>query len=261
MACRSPWCSGGLPISFLEKTKYNIGLYVQDRWTVKRATLNVGVRSDFFNAFAEPQSLSAGPFVPAREFPGVYDVPNWKDLSPRLGVSYDLFGNGRTALKANLGRFPTQSGVNAFTRLADPMNSTVNSVSRTWTDFNGNFVPDCDLASPLANAECGPMQNLNFGKSVPTTRYAKDVSEGFGVRTYNWEGSVGVQHELMSGLSVNGVVQPPLVRQLPGHAERAGVERRLLARTASRCRSTPGSRAAAATSCAGSTTSASPSRA
>jgi hypothetical protein len=187
----------GIPISFLEKNKYNIGLYVQDRWTVNRATLNVGVRSDFFNAFAEPQSLSAGPFVPAREFPGVYDVPNWKDLSPRLGVSYDLFGN-------NLGRFPVASGVQAFTRLADPMNSTVNSVSRTWSDLNGNFAPDCDLVSPLENAECGPMQNLNFGKSVPTTRYAKDVSEGFGVRTYNWEGSVGVQHELLSGLSVNG---------------------------------------------------------
>ncbi len=100
----------GTPISYHEKIKYNIGLYAQDRWTVNRVTLNLGVRSDFFNAFVEPQSLPAGPFVPAREFPGVYDVPNWKDVSPRLGVSYDLFGDGRTAIKANLGRFPLAVG-------------------------------------------------------------------------------------------------------------------------------------------------------
>ena len=105
-ACRCRCVQWGTPISYLEKIKYNIGLYAQDRWTVNRATINLGVRADFFNAFVEPQSLPAGPFVPAREFPGVYDVPNWKDVSPRLGVSYDVFGDGKTAIKANLGRLP-----------------------------------------------------------------------------------------------------------------------------------------------------------
>ncbi len=193
----------GTPISYYEKIKYNIGLYAQDRWTFNRATINLGVRADFFNAFVEPQSLPAGVFVPARDFPGVYDVPNWQDVSPRLGVSYDVFGDGKTAIKANLGRFPLASGIPNFTRLANPMSTTVNSVSRTWTDLNGNFAPDCDLTSQLENDECGQMQNLNFGKSIPSTRYAPDVSEGYGVRAYNWEGSASIQHEFASGLSVN----------------------------------------------------------
>ncbi len=83
------------------------------------------------------------------------------------------------------------------------MATTVNSVSRTWNDINGNFLPDCNLNNQFANLECGQMQNLNFGKSVPVTRYAEDVSEGFGVRAYNWESAVSLQHELVTGLSLN----------------------------------------------------------
>jgi hypothetical protein len=191
------------PIVYREKTKYNIGLYAQDRWTIGQATLNLGVRADFFNAYAEPQSLSAGPFVGPRDFPGIYNVPNWQDLSPRLGFAYDLFGDGRTAIKGNLGGFPLASGIQRFTRPVNPMAASVNNVNRTWTDTNGNFVPDCVLVDRFANGECGQMQNLNFGLTVPRTRYADDVSEGFGVRAYNWEGAVGVQHELASAVSVN----------------------------------------------------------
>jgi hypothetical protein len=190
------------PIVYREKVKYNVGLYAQDKWTTGKATLNLGVRADFFNAYAEPQSLEAGPFVPAREFPGVYDVPNWKDVSPRLGVAYDLFGNGRTAIKGNFGGFPLASGITRFTRPVNPMQSSVNNVNRSWADANGNYSPDCDLTNRFANGECGQMQNLNFGLNVPRTRYADDVSEGFAVRSYNWEGSVGIQHELYPGMSV-----------------------------------------------------------
>jgi hypothetical protein len=191
------------PISYREKVKYNLGLYVQDRWTVNRMTLNVGVRNDYLNAFVEPQTLPAGPFVPARNFPGVYNTPNWKDISPRLGLSYDVFGNGKTAVKTNLGRFMIGEGVITFTRLVNPVTATVPNVTRTWHDDNRDFVPDCDLANPLANGECEQMQNLNFGKTVPATRYADDVSRGFGVRSDNWEASASIQHEFRTGMSVN----------------------------------------------------------
>jgi len=191
------------PISYREKVKYNLGLYAQDKWTVKRVTLNVGVRSDFFNAYIQPQSLPAGPFVPARNFLGVSDMPNWKDISPRLGMSYDLFGNGKTAVKANLGRFMVGAGLTTFTRLANPVSASVNSVMRTWHDDNHDFIPDCDLTNPLANQECERLQNPNFGKTVPVTRYADDVSQGFGVRSDDWEASTSIQHEFVRGMSVN----------------------------------------------------------
>jgi tetratricopeptide (TPR) repeat protein len=63
--------------------------------------------------------------------------------------------------------------------------------------------PDCDLVNRSQNGECGQMQNLNFGLNVPTTHYTDELRDGFGVRPYNWESTIGVQHELTPGVSVN----------------------------------------------------------
>jgi hypothetical protein len=93
------------PATFAERVNYNIGLYAQDQWTVKRLTLNLGVRADFLNSQVGAQHLPAGLLIGERDFPAIESVPNWSDLSPRLGVAYDPFGNGRTALKATLARY------------------------------------------------------------------------------------------------------------------------------------------------------------
>jgi hypothetical protein len=77
------------------------------------------------------------------------------------------------------------------------------NATRTWTDLNGNFSPDCDLRNFGANGECGALDNRNFGSVAVNTRYASDVIEGFGNRPYNWQGSVSIQHELRPGMAVN----------------------------------------------------------
>jgi len=131
-------------------------------------------------------------------------VPNWKDLNPRLGASYDLFGDGRTALKVTLGRYvePTGTGIPTAN---NPIVTAVNSVNRTWNDANRNYIPDCDLRNPAANGECGAFDNQNFGNNNPAaTRYADDVLRGFGVRNYLWDISTEVQHQLRPGVSVTG---------------------------------------------------------
>jgi hypothetical protein len=40
------------------------------------------------------------------EAPAVNNVPHFRNLSPRVGFAYDLFGTGRTAVKASLGHYP-----------------------------------------------------------------------------------------------------------------------------------------------------------
>lgn len=82
-----------------------------------------------------------------------------------------------------------------------PAGQIVTSASRSWTDSNGNFIPDCDLLNLTLNDECGPISNARFGQAVPGTRLADDVLKG--VRQYNWQASASVQHEVMPGLSVN----------------------------------------------------------
>jgi hypothetical protein len=121
-----------------------------------------------------------------------------------VGASYNLFGIGRTALKASFGRYDGKESV-SVAQFNNPITTSVNSVNRTWTDANGNLIPDCNLRDFAANGECGLIDNLNFGKSNPAAvRFADDMIRGFGKRDYLWDFGAEVQHELRSGTSVNG---------------------------------------------------------
>jgi hypothetical protein len=182
------------PLTLDAVLKANMGIFAQDQWTIRRVTLNLGVRFDYLNAYVPEQRITHGPNVPLRDvhFAKVENVPNWKDISPRLGLSYDLFGTGRTAVKLSAGRYMEAPNLTAFTRLADPAASIVNSATRPWTDINRDFVPQPN--------ELGAISNVNFGNSVITQRYDGDVLTN---RGDNWEFSTSVQHEVASNVSVN----------------------------------------------------------
>jgi len=117
-------------------------------------------------------------------------VPNFNDLSPRLGVAYDLFGNGKTALKATLSRYVQTSTV-GFARLLNPLTTSVNNTTRPWTaDANGDGIPQA--------SELGALANNAFGQVNIATKYNPETYQGFDNRRNNWEVSATVSHELMS---------------------------------------------------------------
>ena len=187
-----------------------LGFFAQDQWTIDRVTLTGGIRYDTFNATATAQHFAAGHFVAERNFPEVKNVPDWKNLNPRLGVAYDVFGNGRTALKASWGRYVLGTSATGDNGLAldMPILNQALQADRTWNDANGNYVPDCVLgpAVPGANGECGPLSDLAFGQireANANQRYAQDVLSGLqDAQEYLWRGSVSLEHELQPGLRV-----------------------------------------------------------
>jgi hypothetical protein len=117
-----------------------------------------------------------------------------------VGAAYDLFGTGKTALKAALGRYPARNtgvGVNL------PVSNQPTSTTISWTDANGNFVPDCNLRNPLANGECGAWSDRTFGQvREGNTRFADDARGGFNLENYNWQGNVSVQHQLRANMGL-----------------------------------------------------------
>ena len=174
----------------------NLGLFAQDQWTIHRVTVNAGVRFDYLRATVPAQHIGPGPQVPTRnaDFPEISDVPNWKNTSPRLGVSYDLFGNGKTAVKASIGRYMEAPNLTTITRVADPAAAIAGAsgVARVWTDGNHDFIPQPN--------ELGPVANTAFGTSVPNQAYGPDVMT---TRGYNWEWTASIQHQLVPRVSVN----------------------------------------------------------
>jgi hypothetical protein len=176
------------------------GAFLQDQWTVGRLTLNAGVRYEHFEAYVREITVPAGPFVGARTFPEVRDLPNFHDIAPRAGVSYDLFGTGKTALKASWGRYVAGQGGGDANALS-PANTIFTSTDRLWND-NGNFIPDCNLSNLQANGECSAVTNLAFGQARPTTTWAESARTGWGVREYNYQYSATLQHELLTGVGI-----------------------------------------------------------
>ncbi|MBI4887906.1 MAG: TonB-dependent receptor [Acidobacteria bacterium] len=178
--------------AFQRMMAQNIGLYAQDQWTVKRLTLNLGLRYDSYSGYAREVNTPAGPFVPERHFDKTGDLTSLKDINPRMGAAYDLFGNGRTAVKAFFGRFIVGLAGDVPSQ---PAAAVVANATRTWTDRNGDFVPQ--------ESELGPLSNSRFGSPRPEALTVDDdVRFGWGNRAYTWQGILSIDHEIVPGFGV-----------------------------------------------------------
>jgi hypothetical protein len=156
------------PGTYKTNLDYDAGIFAQDRWTTKRLTVTGAIRLDLQKESYDPSSLGPTQWLPNRAnqvIPGA-DVVNWKDVNPRLGVAYDLFGDGKTALKASAAR-----GV------------------------------DCNFLNPAPNGECLGWVTPTFGSAIPLTRQDPATLDGWNKRPWNWEFSVGVQQQVLPRLS------------------------------------------------------------
>ena len=172
-----------------ERIKYDLGLYVQDSWTMNRLTLNPGLRMEFFNTYIPQEGAPPGRFVPLREYGPIYDLPNWKDpWVPRLGGVYDLTGDGKTAIKGHVGKYMTAFSTVGFAQVYNPLRQETDR--RNWTDTNRD-----DVAQ---NSEIGAI-NTPFNTTGALNRVPDPNIE----RPYQWEYSVGAQRELVRGVSVS----------------------------------------------------------
>ncbi len=176
------------PVRSNEYLSGNLGMFVQDAWTMRRMTINMGLRMEKFSARINNQTAGAGRFAPERTFAEVKGLPDWFDLAPRLGVSYDLFGNARTAVKATFGKYMAGQ-TTGFPARYNPLQLA--NDTRTWRDTNGD-----NIAQEI---EIGPSNNAAFGLPVQTLRPDADFK-----REYDLEYTASIQHQVGQGLSFTG---------------------------------------------------------
>jgi len=192
-------------------------MFVQDSWTKNRLTVQAALRYDHSSSFSPADhngTTTTTKLNPtAITFDQTASVDAFNDLTPRFGVAYDVFGNGKTALKFNMGHYLVSATNDGRYTTNNPANRAVSSVDRGWTDNDGDKVVDCDLLNFAAQGPatgqvdtCAALtgNNLNFGKlGNATTTTNPDLLSGWGARPNDWQYNVTVQQQIIPRVSVD----------------------------------------------------------
>jgi hypothetical protein len=164
----------------------NGALYIQDSWRLGRFTLNPGLRYERFVMSIPAQSAPAGTWVPARDFAAQNDIVNWNTVSPRLGFSWDVFGNGETAVKGGVSRYDRLEGIT----IIQPLNlRNIAFQTCPWTDTNNDLVAQ---TSEIAMAKCTGSLQPTLGNVDPGLK-----------RPHQWEYTAMVQRQVGRSTSVS----------------------------------------------------------
>ena len=191
------------PIAVRIRQNADIGIFVTDTWHYKRLALTAGLRFEYEKSAVLPSAIPGGRFVGARSFNQVdcttiKGLGCWKTFSPRIGGVYDLFGDGKTVVKASFGQYNIPQVTGYLTNF-NPMSLVTES--RSWTDkdlgganlaTNGDGIPQDNEIGP-GSASFGlpsstPKLDPNFKREYArqfSAGFTRQIKPGYGV-SFNW---------------------------------------------------------------------------
>jgi hypothetical protein len=192
------------------------GFYVQDSWKMGgRVVVNLGLRYDIYHAWVPEQSKAAGQFGPpwdptkspetgvSQTLPRT-EAGSWHNPAPRVGLVWDIFGRGKTVLKASYGRYNWTPGDD----FATPFNLNTGTITTyKWTPTTGAggctealaLKALCDYVPGSVNLDPnGPnFQSVSASSgTLPNTQLNPDLKEQY---TNNYQ--MFVEHEIQPNFS------------------------------------------------------------
>jgi hypothetical protein len=215
-------------------------VYAQDQWTLGRFTLNGAIRYDYANSHYLPTCVGPDIYVATRYCTNEADGVSFHDVTPRWSAAWDVFGDGKTAIKWNMGKYLAAAGFQDVFNGANAARRTQNTLTRNWSDTDGDRIVDCDWRNQLAHTNLGDtcgatnggaqtfrrfgrdplsldeagdaigLQTSHCGRSetgIPQAvldycgRSGQNLLDGWGKRRSEWQFGLGVQRELIPRLS------------------------------------------------------------
>ena len=190
--------------SITEYMLYTQAIYLQDTFTVQRFTLNLGLRWDRQDNEALESEVPGHPFLanwlPAVGFAGADSGVVWNNISPRLGVNYDVFGTGKTVAKSSFAVYYGQMAPGTGVSALNPV--TAASIRFPWADLNGDsLVQVGELTQGRANV-------LSFSGNYNPDNPAFLGTSGSvdsGVKNDRTrEFIIGIDHEVFRNFAIGG---------------------------------------------------------
>jgi hypothetical protein len=222
--CNAPPCANNVtifnsPIE-VKRAVNNTAIYGQDAFAIGRLNLVAGVRWErvegYLPAQVKPASRYFTPgtliqglnvtlntggvlteYLVPETFAEVHNAPLWKNWAPRVSGTYDLFGTGRTVLKASAGKYLDQIG----TGTPGPNPNGNVQQTYTWIDSNGDlFFQDTGAVWDGTKYVGGEFGALNANSTQIPNPNPFDRNRR---RTWRMEATGGIDHELRPGLAVS----------------------------------------------------------
>ncbi len=193
-----------------DKLNAALGLYAQDNWTMKRLTLNYGLRWDYLLESVVGEANNQGTFANIAAYANK-NMPVQTNWEPHVSVIYDLFGNGKTAVRAGYNRY-VNGATTTLAASQDPTAVNLSAGGAAWTDLNGDGIPQYQVTH---NAAGQLVQTCTYPSAGCEVNFAGATGvAGYGgstiaqqdpnlKRPYQNKFNAGISHELVKGVSVS----------------------------------------------------------
>lgn len=199
----------GIPTAFPRYfTLYETGLFFQDDWKINtRLTLNLGLRHDYFGSASEKHGLLSSLILGtgdtyaeqlANASIGRVDrlfTPQKFNFSPRVGMAYDPFGDGKTSIRAG---FSLAYMPNHGLSIAGPRPQPPDAITGVLSPAQGIGTAEIDYKIPVPFNSAFAL-GLNAQGGVPGLQISGWVVDPHIKTQYSESWFLSVDHELFKG--------------------------------------------------------------